>query len=91
MERTIGVTHARESFKKIVDGVQYQGDKYIVERHGLPAIAIVPLDVYEEWKRSREAFFATLASFQENSGDNDPDEIMALVLEAQEAVRSGAE
>ncbi|MCB9421966.1 MAG: type II toxin-antitoxin system Phd/YefM family antitoxin [Ardenticatenaceae bacterium] len=87
MEKVTGVTDARNSFRKIINEVQYQGEKYIVERHGQPAVAIVPVGIYEQWKREQEELFELIKSFQESSGDNDPDEIMAQVLAAQQAIR----
>lgn len=87
MERVLSVTQARNLFKTIVDGVQFQGDTYIVRRHDQPAAAIVPIGIYEQWKRERQELFDLVHSFQKSSGDNDPDEIMELVLEAQRAVR----
>ena len=87
MEKVTGGTNARKSFKKIINEVQYQGEKYIVERHGQPAVAIVPIDIYEQWKREQEELLALITSFQASSGDNDPDEIMAQVLAAQQTIR----
>ncbi|MBE2199013.1 MAG: type II toxin-antitoxin system Phd/YefM family antitoxin [Anaerolinea sp.] len=87
MEKMLGVTEARNSLKAIVDGVQFQGDTFIIQRHGLPAAAIVSVDIYEQWKQEQQALFDLIHSFQASSGDNDPEEIMALVLEAQQAVR----
>ncbi len=78
----------RDALGNLVDEVQYQNDKYIILRHGKPAVAIVPLHVYESWISSRERLFRLIEQMQESSGDNDPEEIMALVLEAQQAVRS---
>ena len=90
MERELSSTAARDAFSTILDEVQFQGDKYIINRKGKPAAVLVPLDVYESWKKSRKQFFDLVRSFQEASGDNDPDEVMELVLEAQQAVRREA-
>lgn len=87
MEKTLSSTEVRDSFGTVLDEVQFQGDKYIISRKGRPAVAIVPLDVYENWKGSRQKLFDLIRSFQESSGDNDPDEIMDRVLEAQQAIR----
>jgi prevent-host-death family protein len=87
METMIGITEIRESLGSVVDDVQYQNRKYIISRHGKPAAAVVPLYVYDDWKRNRERLFELISQAQEASGDHDPDEIMALVLEAQQAVR----
>jgi prevent-host-death family protein len=87
MEKTVSSTRARDSFSTILDEVQFHGNKYFINRKGKPAAVLVPIDVYESWKQSRQQFFDLVRSFQEASGDNDPAEIMELVLEAQKAVR----
>lgn len=88
METTLGVTEAREKLSEIVESVQHQRDAYIISRHGKPAAAVVPIEIYESWKQRRREFFELLQKFQTSSGDVDPDEVLREVLEAQQAVRS---
>jgi prevent-host-death family protein len=87
METLVGVTKAREKLSEIVESVQYQNDAYIISRHGRPAAAVVPIEIYESWKRQRKELFTLIKQFQEASGEADPDEVMQDVLEAQQAVR----
>ena len=49
MENKLGLTKARESLSTMVENVQYQGDTYIISRHGRPAAALVPIQVYQKW------------------------------------------
>lgn len=88
MEKTMNITQVRDALGNLVDDVQYEDNKYIIMRHGKPAAVVVPLYVYENWKSSRERLFDLIQQMQESSGSNDPDEIMDLVLEAQQAVRA---
>lgn len=88
VEKQMNITQVRDALGNIVDEVQYQNNKYIILRHGKPAVAVVPLHVYESWKSNRERLFGLIKQMQESSGKGDPDEIMALVLEAQQAVRA---
>jgi prevent-host-death family protein len=88
MERVVGITKARQEFSNVVEQVQYQGDSYVISRHGKPAAAVVPVEVYESWKRQREAFFDAIRNIQEANQDADPDQVMQDVLQAQQAVRS---
>ena len=88
METLVGVTKAREKLSEIVESVQYQNDTYIISRHGRPAAAVVPIEIYESWKRQRKELFKLIKQFQEASGEADPDEVMREVLEAQQAVRA---
>ena len=87
MERNLGVTEAREKLSELVDQVQHQGDAFIISRHGKPAAAVVPVKVYENWKRQQEELFDAIRKVQETNKDADPDEVMRDVLEAQQAVR----
>ncbi|VAW30945.1 hypothetical protein MNBD_CHLOROFLEXI01-56 [hydrothermal vent metagenome] len=89
MENKLGLTKARETLSTIVENVQYQGDTYIINRHGKPAAALVPIQVYQKWKKERMEFFDLIKEFQNASGDADPNEVMRDVLEAQQAIRSG--
>ena len=88
MERVLGITRAREEFSDIIGQVQYQGDSIIISRHGKPAAAVVPMEVYENWKRQREAFFDAVRKIQEANQGADPDQVMQDVLRAQQAIRS---
>ncbi|CAN5912242.1 hypothetical protein BH24BAC1_BH24BAC1_36820 [soil metagenome] len=87
MEKTINSFELRRSFGKILQDVSTKGDKFIVERHGMPVAVLVPLTVYEQWKQSRERFFAALHAAQEKA-DLPEKEAMALAQEAVQAVRA---
>ena len=88
MEKRIGVTKARNEFRLIVDQVQHGGDKYVIERHGRPAVAVVPIEVYESWKQQRARLLELITEVQLANPDTDPEEVMADVLAVQQAVRS---
>jgi len=87
MERRIGVTEARKELARIMDGVKYKGENYVIVRHGEPAAAVVPMEVYLSWKREREELFGIIREIQAANVDADPDEVMREALEAQYAVR----
>jgi prevent-host-death family protein len=91
MEKEVGVTKARDMLRTILDEVQYRGDKYVVSRHGEPAVAIVPLEVYENWKKQRQRLLQLIQEVQSANEEYDPDEVMADVLEAQQTVRGQKE
>jgi prevent-host-death family protein len=88
MEKSINSSSLRSRLSPVLDDVQFNWDNYIIERNGRPAAAIVPINVYENWKQSRERFFEIVEEIQEANKDADPNEVMALVLEAQQAVRT---
>ena len=87
MERILGITKAREKFGDLVEQVQYQGDTYIISRNGKPAAAIVPIGVYESWKKEREAFFDLIRKTQQEA-NLAPEEAGRLAEEAVAVARS---
>ena len=88
MERRLGVTEAREKFSDVVDKVQYQGDTYVISRRGKPAAAVVPVEVYENWKQQRRTLFDAVRKLQEANADVDPEQVWQDVLQAQRATRA---
>ncbi len=86
MEKMLGITQAREEFSTIVEQVQHQGDSYIISRHGKPAAAVVPVQVYQEWKRQRSKFFDFIRRSQE-AANLTPEEADQIAAEAVKAVR----
>lgn len=87
MEKQLGVTKARQEFSTIVEQVQHRGDTYIISRHGKPAAAVVPVQVYELWRRQRAEFFDLIREMQ-HEADLDPEEAERLAAEAVAAVRA---
>lgn len=91
-EKTIAAYEARRQFGRMIREVESKGESYVVERHGEPVAAVVPLRVYERWKRQREEFLAILHKAQQNSIEHDPDmteeKAMEIALEAVAEVRA---
>jgi prevent-host-death family protein len=88
MERGLGITKAREMLSDVVERVQLQGDTYVISRYGKPVAAIVPIEVYENWKRQRRELFDTIGRIRSKNEEADPDQVMEDVLQAQRAIRS---
>jgi prevent-host-death family protein len=87
MEKTIGAFEIRRQFGKILQEVAVKGDRVVVERHGEPIAAVIPMEVYRQWKRSRQAFFDQMRAVSEraNLTEGEADE---LVTEAIAAART---
>lgn len=87
-ERKVGAFEARRQFGRILQEVTAKGDRFVVERHGEPVAAVVPIEVYEQWKRARNKFFDRLRAASEQSNLT-PEEADHLANEAVEAIRAG--
>ena len=86
MEKMVGAFEARRQLGKILKEVSGKGDRYVVEYHGEPVAVVVPIELYEQWKRDREAFFGKLEAISERANVA-PEEADALAQEAVQALR----
>ncbi|MBI1299609.1 type II toxin-antitoxin system prevent-host-death family antitoxin [bacterium] len=87
MEKIIGLTEARSKLSDIVNEVMYERDTYIISKQGKPAVAVVPLEVLARWRQDRARLFQVIEEVQAQNQDADPDELMEVILEAQQEVR----
>lgn len=86
MEKIIGAFEVRRSFGRILQEVSAKGDRVVVERHGEPIAAVVPIEVYNQWKRSRSEFFERMRRAAERANLS-AEEADHLALDAVRAVR----
>ncbi len=88
MQKQLGLSEARGRLSQIINGVLYDRDTYIISKQGKPAAAVVPIDILEQWQDERDRLFKVLDEVHEQNQDLDPDELMEVILEAQQAVRT---
>lgn len=87
MERKIGAFDARRQFGRVLNEVATTGTPYVVERHGEAIAAVVPIRLYEQWKKDREAFFDRMEAIGRQA-DVPEAEAEQLVAEAIREVRA---
>lgn len=88
MEKHTSASEARRRFGRLLQSIAASGDRCVIERHGEPVAAVVPIAVYEQWKRSRAAFFIRWRDVAQRSGLK-PEEAEDLAHEAVQASRLG--
>jgi prevent-host-death family protein len=86
MEKSIRASELPRRLRKVLDDA-VKGDSVIVERYGEPVAVLVPVSVYEQWKRNREKAFDTLREISERVNMS-PEEAEELAEEAIRWVRS---
>lgn len=86
-EKTIAAYEARRQFGKMLRDVEVKGDNYVVERHGEPVAALVPLRLYEGWKREHEEFMEVLDDAP-GGVDMTDDELLAYAVQLVHEVRA---
>jgi prevent-host-death family protein len=85
LERIIRAYEARRHFGKLLRDVQNK-QSVILERNGERVAAVVPIEVYEGWKRDRSLFFGRMREAAERA-DLSEDEAQREVAEAVREVR----
>jgi prevent-host-death family protein len=86
VEKTVPAFEARRALGKLLDEVLIHGERVLIERHGHPVAALVPVEVYRQWQRERQAFFDEVRSASERANLSEG-EATALAAEAVKAVR----
>ena len=87
MEKAIGAVEAGRSFEQILQDVATNGDRVVVEQEGEPVAAVIPIDMYNQWKKSRADFFARMREVSARANLT-PEEADQIAAEAVAAVRS---
>ena len=86
--KRISAKEARDNFGDLLGSVHYGGQPVIVEKKGRPfAVMISPEDFERFQKIAKEQFFETVREIQEANKDADPEQVLADVTQAVEAVR----
>ncbi len=52
MTRRLGVAEAKAHFSDVLGEVRYRGERFVIERHGTPVAAIVPITDLPDDQRS---------------------------------------
>ena len=86
-EKTIAAFEARRQFGKVLKSVATKGDKFVVEKNGGPIAAVVPVHIYEQWKRERKAFFDEMRGLAAQANVPE-DKAETLAAEAVAAART---
>ncbi len=87
MVKTLSAWEARRQFGKVLRDVARDGDAFIVESHGEPVAAVVPLRIFNAWERERQALFDDMRATAERVNLSE-EEAMRIVDEAIERVRA---
>jgi prevent-host-death family protein len=54
MEKTLPLSEAKMKLNRLVERVLERDDEFVITKNGTPAAALIPAQVYEAWKETRE-------------------------------------
>jgi prevent-host-death family protein len=87
MAKTLSAWEVRRQLGKVLREVARDGNTFIVESHGEPVAAVVPVRILESWERERQAFFDDMRATSARANLSE-EEAQRLVAEAIERVRA---
>jgi len=87
MEKTISTQDVPRRIGDLVHEVSDNGDRYVVERDGVPQAAVIPFDLYAQWEQRRQRFFDLMRETAERANLSE-DEAIQLTDEAKQTVRA---
>ena len=76
---------ARQIFGTIMNTVSFRNDEYIVERKGIPMVAIIPIKKFKQMEKARQRFFRNMSKISESFTGEDPSKLDDILKEATEA------
>lgn len=85
---TMGAREARAQFADLLGRVHYRGETIIVERSGKPMVAVIPIDLYEQFIAEREARFEVIDRIRNRQPDWPEAEVERDIAEAIASVRA---
>jgi prevent-host-death family protein len=83
MVKTLSAWEARRQFGQLLRDVSRDGEAVIVESHGEPVVAVVPVAILEAWERERQALFDDMRATAErvNLTDEEAEQAVAAAVD----------
>ena len=68
-----------------MNAVSFRNDEYIVERKGIPMVAIIPIKKFKQMEKARQRFFRNMSKISESFTGEDPNKLDDILKEAAQA------
>ncbi|MBW1704405.1 MAG: type II toxin-antitoxin system prevent-host-death family antitoxin [Deltaproteobacteria bacterium] len=78
---------ARQIFGTIMNAVSFRNDQYIVERKGMPMVAIIPIKKFKQMEKARQRFFSNMSKISDSFAGEDPVKVDEVLEEATQAAK----
>ena len=85
--KVVTALRARQIFGTIMNAVSFRNDQYIVERKGMPMVAIIPVKKLEQMDKARQRFFSNMSRISDSFIGEDPDKLDQILEEATQSAK----
>lgn len=85
--KVVTALKARQIFGTIMNAVSFRNDQYIVERKGMPMVAIIPIKKFRQMDKARQRFFSNMSKISNSFAGEYPEKLDEILEEATQAAR----
>jgi len=85
--KVVTALKARKIFGTIMNAVSFGNDQYIVERKGIPMVAIIPVKKLEQMDKARQRFFSNMSKISDSFAGEDPAKLDELLEKATQSAK----
>jgi len=85
--KVVTALKARQTFGTIMNAVSFKNDQYIVERKGMPMVAIIPIKKFRQMDKARLRFFSNMSKISDSFAGEDPKKLDDILGEAAQAAK----
>ncbi len=85
--KVVTAFRARQIFGTRMNAVSFRNDQYIVERKGMPMVAIIPVKKLEQMDKARQRFFSNMSRISDSFIGEDPYKLDQILVEATQAAK----
>ena len=80
--KVVTAIQARKILGTIMNAVSFGNDQYIIERKGVPMVAIIPVKKLQQMDRARQRFFKNMSKISESFSGEDTATLENMLEEA---------
>jgi prevent-host-death family protein len=85
--KVVTALKARQKFGTIMNAVSFKNDQYIVERKGIPMVAIIPIKKFKQMDKARQRFFSNMSKISDSFAGEDLEKLDDILAEATQAAK----
>lgn len=85
--KVVTALEARQQLGTIMNAVSFKNDQYVVERKGIPMVAIIPIKKFKQMDKARQRFFANMSKISDSFVGEDLGKLEDILAEATQAAK----
>ena len=85
--KVVTALNARQKFGTIMNAVLFKNDQYVVERKGMPMVAIISIKKFKQMDKARQRFFSNMSKISNSFAGEDLEKLEDILSEATQAAK----